>query len=99
MPILTSAAERGWETGGYAQLFWRQGAYLGYGARYDEAPAAGEAAPGTERRYSALATWFPSEFQRLRLQVSYDARPGGQDGFEALLGLELGIGSHGAHPF
>ena len=54
---------------------------------------------GTEHRYSALANWYPSEFQRIRLQVSYDQRPGGQDGVEVLLGLEFGIGSHGAHPF
>jgi hypothetical protein len=99
LPGLVSAGARGTETSGYAQLFWRQGAYLGYGVRYDEAPAAGETASGTERRYGAVATWFPSEFQRLRLQASYDVRPGGQDGVEVLLALELGIGSHGAHPF
>jgi hypothetical protein len=105
MPVLAANVERGTDTGGYAQLFVRQGAYFGYGVRYDEAPVAAaaveeaEAAPGTERRFGALATWFPSEFQRLRLQVSYDRRPGGQDGVEALLSLEFGIGSHGAHPF
>jgi len=93
------------DTGAYAQLFWRQDAYFGYGVRYDNAPvgprfgAPEDAAAGTEHRYGAVATWFPSEFQRLRLQVSYDKRPGGQDGIEALLALEIGIGSHGAHPF
>lgn len=91
--------EGGWRTGGYAQAFWRQGAYFGYGARYDNAPAAGDAEPGTEHRIGALVTWFPSEFQRIRFQVSYDRRPGGADGIEALLALEFGIGSHGAHPF
>ncbi len=91
--------EGGSDTGGYAQVFWRQDAYFGYGVRYDDAPAAGEAAPGTEHRFGALATWFPSEFQRLRLQLSQDVRPGGRAGFEALLGLEFGIGAHGAHPF
>lgn len=105
MPVLAANVERGTDTGGYAQLFVRQDAYFGYGVRYDEAPVAtaavadAEATPGTERRFGALATWFPSEFQRLRLQVSYDRRPGGQDGVEALLSLEFGIGSHGAHPF
>jgi hypothetical protein len=86
-------------TGGYAQVFWRQDAYFGYGLRYDSAPAAGESAPGTEHRFGAVATWFPSEFQRIRLQVSDDIRPGGHHGLEVLLGLEFGIGSHGAHPF
>jgi hypothetical protein len=90
---------------GYAQLFWRQGVYFGYGVRYDQAPSGPDfgapptAASGIERRYSALATWFPSEFQRLRVQLTYDQRPGGQDGWEALVGLEFGIGAHGAHPF
>jgi hypothetical protein len=90
---------------GYAQLFWRQNAYLGYGVRYDQAPsgpdygAPATAESGIERRTSAVASWFPSEFQRLRLQLTYDQRPGGREGFEALLGLEFGIGAHGAHPF
>lgn len=91
------AGEAAW--GAYGQLFWRAGAHAGAGLRYDQAPAAGEAAPGTERRWSALGTWYLSEFQRLRLQVSHDLRPAGQAGWEALLALEFGIGAHGAHPF
>jgi hypothetical protein len=91
--------EGGSDTAGYAQAFWRQGAYFGYGVRYDNAPSSGDAEPGAEHRYSALAIWLPSEFQRIRLQVSYDRLPGGQEGLEALLALEFGIGSHAAHPF
>ncbi|WP_242342735.1 hypothetical protein [Anaeromyxobacter terrae] len=92
-------APRGTDTGGWAQAFWRQGSYFGYGARYEWAPSAGEAEAGTEQRVAALAAWLPSEFQRIRLQVAYDRRPGGQDGLETLLQLEFGIGAHGAHPF
>jgi len=105
LPALASNVERGSDIGGYAQAFWRKGPYYGFGVRYDNAPvgpsfgATEDAAAGTEQRYGALATWFPSEFQRIRLQVSYDRRPGGQEGIEALLALEIGIGSHGAHPF
>jgi hypothetical protein len=104
MPILASEVEQGTDTGGYAQLFWRQDAYFGYGLRYDNAPTgprfgAVDVPAGTEHRYGAIANWYPSEFQRIRLQASYDRRPGGQDGVELLLGLEFGIGSHGAHPF
>jgi hypothetical protein len=90
---------------GYAQLVWRQDAYFGYGVRYDQAPSGPDygapagAATGDERRYSAVGIWYPSEFQRLRLQLTHDVRPGGQLGFEALVGLEFGIGAHGAHPF
>lgn len=89
----------GTDTGWWAQAFWRQGARWGYGARYEEAPAAAADLAGTERRASALLAWLPSEFQRLRLQVSWDRLPGGRDGLEALLHLEFGIGAHGAHPF
>ena len=90
---------------GYAQLVWRQNAYFGYGVRYDQAPSGPDyGAPpasesGTERRCSAVGIWYPSEFSRLRLQLTQDQRPGGSQGFEALLALEFGIGAHGAHPF
>lgn len=88
------------EDGGYAQLFWKPGARFGYGVRYDWAPTEGdETEEGTEHRYGVLAGFFPSEFQRIRLQVSYDRRPGERDGWEALLHLEFGMGAHGAHPF
>ncbi|MCM2332989.1 MAG: hypothetical protein NDI82_03475 [Anaeromyxobacteraceae bacterium] len=89
----------GAEWGAYAQAFWRAGAHAGLGLRWDRAPSAGDAAPGAEQRVSGLATWFLSEFQRLRLQVSHERRPGGDDGWAAVAHLEFGIGAHGAHPF
>lgn len=88
-----SGTHEGW----WAQAFWRDGAYLGYGLRYERAPAF--QASGTEQRTSAVATWFPSEFQRLRAQASWDQRPGSVNGWELLLALEFGVGAHGAHPF
>jgi hypothetical protein len=94
-----SDAPSGTDTGGWAQAFWRHNRFFGYGARYEWAPSAGEAASGTEHRTAALVAWLPSEFQRIRLQVAYDRRPGGQDGLETLLQLEFGIGAHAAHPF
>jgi hypothetical protein len=93
----------GW--GAYAQLFWRQDPWLGYGARWDRAPVAtgpGGADPfaaGSERRWSAVADWFVTEFQRLGLQASWDQRPGGRSGWEWLLHVEFVMGAHGAHPF
>jgi hypothetical protein len=89
----------GTDAGGYAQLFWRPGPFWGWGVRYDDAPAVPAAGAGRERRYGALASWYPSEFSRLRLQLSYDRRPDGGDGLETLLALEFIVGSHGAHPF
>ncbi len=51
------------------------------------------------QRWSALATYLPSEFMRLRLQGSWDRLPGGREGPEVILHLEFAIGAHGAHPF
>jgi hypothetical protein len=90
----------GW--GAYAQLFWRQDTWFGYGVRWDRAPA--EAAPsapfdGVEQRWSAVGDWFATEFQRLGVQVSWDRRSGGSEGWEAIAHYEFVIGAHGAHPF
>ena len=87
------------EHGFWGQAFYRQDAYVGYGVRYEEAPAAGASAPGTERRLGGVLDWYPSEFSRVGLQASYDHLPGGRGGLEALLHFEFGIGAHGAHPF
>ncbi len=102
-----AGVDRGTDWGAYAQAFWRRDAYWGYGVRWDRAPAAltageGEpaaAVPGAEQRLSAVAAWYLSEFQRVRVQAGWDRRPGGKDGLEALVHLEFGIGAHGAHPF
>jgi hypothetical protein len=93
------AGDGGTDGGGWLQAFLRPTPHYGYGLRYEQAPSAGTAPEGTERRVGAVLAWFPSEFQRLRLQLSYDRLPGGQDGLEAILHLEFGIGAHGAHPF
>jgi hypothetical protein len=93
----------GW--GAYAQLFWRQDAWYGYGVRWDRAPVAtgpGGAdpfVPGAEQRWSAVGDWFATEFQRVGLQASLDRRPGAPTGWEWLLHWEFIIGAHGAHPF
>ncbi len=89
----------GTDTGGWAQVFLRRGPYYGYGVRFDYAPSAAEGISGAEQRFGAVGTWFLSEFQRVRAQVSYDRLPDGKEGVEALLHLEFGIGAHGAHPF
>ncbi len=96
---LADAGQDGTRLGGYLQALWRQNAYWGYGVRWEGAPAAGPGLSGAENRWTALATWYPSEFQRLRLQVSDDRLPGGSTGWEALLAMEFIIGAHGAHPF
>lgn len=94
-----TGGEGGEDWGGYAQLFWRAGPYYGAGVRYDQAPVDPAGGTGEERRVSAIVTWYASEFQRLRLQLTRDNRAGLQAGWEALVHLEFGIGAHGAHPF
>jgi len=84
---------------GYAQALWRQGAFWAVGARWDGAPSAGSAPAGREHRFTGLGSYYLTEFQRLRLQASYDRLAGGRDGWEALLAVDFAIGVHGAHPF
>jgi hypothetical protein len=91
---------REFETGWWVQAFGRAGRFFGAGVRYDRAPFEEDGDDHAVRqRVTALFGYFPSEFQRIRLQASYDRMPGGENGFSALLNLEFGIGVHGAHPF
>jgi hypothetical protein len=85
--------------GGYAYALLRSSAFWAFGVRWESSPSGAEAGSGREQRWGALASWYPSEFQRLRLQASRDLLPGGQAGWEGLLSLEFAIGAHGAHPF
>jgi len=92
-------AADGTKLGGYAQLLYRVSRDWAFGGRWESAPSLAEGRPGPEQRFTALASWYTSEFMRLRLQGSYDRLPGGREGLEALLALEFSIGVHGAHPF
>jgi hypothetical protein len=85
------------DTGWWSQAFAKKGPHLGAGVRYERAPAL--SVDGDDERVSALVGWFPSEFQRIRLELSRDLVAGGEDVFTALVNLEFGIGAHGAHPF
>jgi hypothetical protein len=102
---LSGTADAHTRLGGYVQAVYRDGPYWAFGVRGEAAPAAVPGTTtvtndsGTEYRTSALATWLPSEFQRIRAQIAWDRLPGARDGFEALVHLEFIIGAHGAHPF
>jgi hypothetical protein len=85
--------------GGYGQAVWRIDRNWEVGARYDNAPAPVVFAGGTQQTWSALGTWSPSEFFRLRAQPSVVLLPEGQNGFQGVLSFEFTIGAHGAHPF
>jgi len=54
---------------------------------------------GKELRYSAMLTFNPTEFSRIRLQYEFDD-PDFRDSFHAVfLQFQYSIGAHGAHPF
>lgn len=95
------------DSGGFANLFYRF-AYrwgAGLGAEYVTAaenhPLEGDPdVSGTQQRYKAALTFWPTEFSRLRLQ--YDLEPRGvrpNVGHAVFLTVEFAIGAHGAHKF
>jgi len=85
--------------GGYGQVVWRIDRFWEIGARYDDAPAPVAYASGTQQTWTALGSYVPSEFFRIRLQPSLAVLPGGQSGFQGLANFEFTMGAHGAHPF
>ena len=95
VPGVSEKPDHAW----WAQAYWRASAFLGAGLRYEEAPAAGESAPGRERRLASVVNWYPSEFSRVGAQLSQAWQPHGRNGQEVLVHFEYGIGAHGAHPF
>ncbi|HET8723381.1 MAG TPA: hypothetical protein VFM53_04190 [Anaeromyxobacteraceae bacterium] len=85
--------------GGYGQASWRIDRNWEVGARYDAAPPPVAFESGTQQTWTALGSWAPSEFFRLRLQPSLVLLPERQTGFQGILSFEFTIGAHGAHPF
>jgi hypothetical protein len=85
--------------GGYGQASWRIDRNWEVGARYDNAPAPVAFGGGTQQTWTALGTWSPSEFFRLRLQPALVLLPESQTGFQGVLSFEFTIGAHGAHAF
>lgn len=84
--------------GGFSFVDWqfRRGWYLGARADYTERPFE----PGAHDQGGALVlTWYPSEYQKLRLQVQRNsyAGLGPKNGLVFEYGFSLG--PHGAHPF
>jgi len=85
--------------GGYGQAVWRVDRNWEVGARYDNAPGPVALQAGTQENWTALGTYYTSEFFRLRLQPSLVLLPGGHTGLQGLLSFEFTIGAHAAHPF
>lgn len=90
-PLLGNARFR--RDGGYAYLETFLGRRYSLGFRGDYAQDPAEAA-NRQRTYSAFATWFPSEFQRLRLQVDQVDLSGEDDDQRLTLQWTAFLGSH-----
>jgi hypothetical protein len=101
-----------YDVNGYAQSVLRFLTHWGVGARYEfGSPSYGEnGEPSLEdpldpewieprHRLSANATYWPTEFSRLRLQVSRDLPEWRAPVTAVFLAAELVTGAHGAHPF
>jgi hypothetical protein len=100
--------------GGYATVFWKFAPTWSVAGRYEfgspallrDGQTAGELDyldpewTGNRHRVSANATWWMTEFSRVRLQLSADYpefRP--DPTYAAFLAFEVAIGAHGAHKF
>jgi hypothetical protein len=92
------------DQGLYATLFYQFARRFAVAARYEAVTgvAGDELDPAwiaTRQRWSGSATFWPTEFSRLRLQYSFD-RPGFAPAYHAVvLALEFAVGPHGAHKF
>jgi hypothetical protein len=102
------------DAGLYSQLLWGFARPWVAGVRYDRAfgEAASFALPegsydtrqdplrDSRQRYSAVLSYYPSEFSKLRLQYDYDrAQFLAEGAHSAFLQFEILFGAHGAHKF
>jgi len=68
------------------------------GGRFDRSDRA--RAPNlTDSGFSAILTYWPSEFSQLRGQYRFTRYADGREGNELLFQLQFSLGAHGAHPF
>ena len=101
----TLPAEVFQDHGGYAQAVWGIKPMWTAGLRFDttggdvgDDPLDPRFQP--RRRASLDGTWYPTEYSKLRVQYSYDARTGGfADASSVWLQLEFLLGAHAAHKF
>jgi hypothetical protein len=103
------------DAGLYSQLLWGFARPWVAGVRYDRArgePTAFASPDGdyatrldsvrdSRQRYSAVLSYYPSEFSKLRLQYNYDRAEflSAGDAHAAFVQFEILFGAHGAHKF
>lgn len=68
------------------------------GGRYDRSGEA-ENASLIDKGFSAVLTYWPSEFSQIRGQYRFTRYPGNIDAHELFMQVMFSLGAHGAHPF
>lgn len=101
----TLPAETFRDHGAYAQVLWGWKPRWVVGARFDRTggddggAALDEPALDERTRYSLVATWYPTEYSKLRLQYSRDDRTAFADAHTVWAQFEFLLGAHAAHKF
>ena len=95
---LTWGFARPWVAGVRYDRAWGEDTAFGSGdAAYD---TAADPLRDSRQRYSAVLSYYPSEFSKLRLQYNYDRAQFISDAaHSAFLQFEILFGAHGAHKF
>lgn len=91
--VIPGGAQRFKHNGGYAYLETFFGRQYSVGGRFDYAEEPIDPID-RQRTWSAFATWFPSEFQRLRFQVDHIDRVQGENDQRFTLQWTAFLGSH-----
>ncbi len=99
-----AAAQSFNDWGGYLQLNWGYKPGHAVGLRFDnvggDTGAPAEAGLARRLRISPVATWFPTEYSKLRLQYNFDHGDAfAHDEHSLWLQLEFLLGAHAAHKF
>ena len=82
----------------YSSLDYRMNRRWTVGGRFDRSGRATDASL-TDTGFSAILTYWPSEFSQVRSQYRFGHYAGGTDANELLLQFIFVLGAHGAHPF
>jgi hypothetical protein len=82
----------------YSSLDYRMNRRWTVGGRFDRSGRATNASL-TDTGFSAILTYWPSEFSQIRTQYRFGRYAGGIDANELLLQFIFVLGAHGAHPF
>jgi hypothetical protein len=84
--------------GFYTSADYQLGRRWFLGGRFDRSGEA-ENASRIDKGFSAVLTYWPSEFSQIRGQYRFTRYPGNIDAHELFMQVMFSLGAHGAHPF